>query len=352
MPCIEHEIPGGVVADDNSYVGRVIRHLARPTLTLKSMRIHSQIVAQKIEEGGFDVLFANTCFYYHAPLIGQYFGGPKLLYLQEPNRYLYEALPRLPWLGSAPGASWRSKIRSKFDQVALRTQANVELANATSFDRILVNSYFSREGVARAYGLESSVCYLGVDFSQFEPSTQPRQGFVLGVGAIAPTKRVDLAIKGIGAIQQNRPKLIWVGNFADELYKQSVDALAREYGVDVEWRVLVPDSELVQLMQTAGCVIYLPKLEPFGYVPLEAAASGASVVTVREGGLRETMSEIGYLADPNPESVAQQICRVLADPVAASDKAMANIPALHAQWGLAAATDRLEAHLLEITRRP
>jgi glycosyltransferase involved in cell wall biosynthesis len=64
------------------------------------------------------------------------------------------------------------------------------------------------------------------------------------------------------------------------------------------------------------------------------------------------MAEIGYLADPTPESVAQQICRVLADPSLAKENAQANIPEIHAKWGLAAATNRLEAHLLEITRRP
>ena len=105
-------------------------------------------------------------------------------------------------------------------------------------------------------------------------------------------------------------------------------------------------------MQHAACVLYVPRLEPFGYVPLEAAACGASVVTVREGGLRETMADIGYLADPTPDSVAQQICRVLADPSEAREKALSNIPGIHSQWGLTAATDRLEAHLLEITRRP
>ena len=145
---------------------------------------------------------------------------------------------------------------------------------------------------------------------------------------------------------------MWVGNYTDETYKASLDFLAKDQGVDLEWRFLISDQELVGLMQRAACVLYVPRLEPFGYVPLEAAACGASVVTVREGGLRETMADIGYLADPTPESVAQQICRVLDDPTSAREKALANIPAVHAQWGLTAATDRLEAHLLEITRRP
>ena len=316
---------------------------------MRAMDQHSQTCAEQMN--GYDVLFANTCCQYHSPFIGRYFDGPKLLYLQEPNRFLYEALPRLAWLGPEAGVSWRRRLRGVFDMVALRRQAEAELANAKSFDRILVNSYFSAESVAKVYGLNSSVCYLGVDFETFIPGLLPRESFVLGVGAIATPKRLELAIRGVGAMPLPRPKLVWVGNYTDETYKTSLDALAAEQGVELEWKFLISDQELVKLMQRAACVLYVPRLEPFGYVPLEAAACGASVVTVREGGLRETMAEIGYVADPTPESVAQQICRVLEDPSAAKAKALAKIPALHAQWGLPTATDRLEAHLLEITRR-
>lgn len=350
LPCEEHEVPAGILGDETSYLKRVIKHIARPTLAMQAMERHSQICAEQMN--GFDVLFANTCCQYHSPFIGRYFKGPKLLYLQEPNRFLYEALPRLTWLGPEGGVSWRRRLRGVFDMVALRRQAIAELESAKSFDRILVNSYFSAESVAKVYGLSSQVCYLGIDLDKFTPSPMHRESFVLGVGAIATPKRLELAIRGVGAMPGPRPKLVWVGNYTDETYKASLDALAIQHGVDLEWKFLISDIELVGLMQRAACVLYVPRLEPFGYVPLEAAACGASVVTVREGGLRETMTEIGFLADPTPESIAQQICRVLADPEEAKQKALANIPGIHAQWGLAAATDRLEAHLLEITRRP
>ena len=350
MPCLEHEVPAGIIGDETSYLKRVIKHIARPTLAMQAMQRHSQICAEQM--AGFDVLFANTCCQYHSPFIGRYFKGPKLLYLQEPNRFLYEAHPRLAWLGPESGVSWRRRLRGVFDMVALRRQAQAELENAKSFDRILVNSYFSAESVSKVYGLDTQVCYLGIDLEKFSSSPTPRESFILGVGAIATPKRLELAIRGVGALPSPRPKLVWVGNYTDATYKISLDLLANIQGVDLEWRFLISDQELVGLMQRAACVLYVPRLEPFGYVPLEAAACGASVVTVREGGLRETMAEIGYLADPTPESVAQQICRVLADPSLAKANAQANIPEIHAKWGLAAATNRLEAHLLEITRRP
>jgi glycosyltransferase involved in cell wall biosynthesis len=349
MPCEEHEVEAGIIGDESSYVKRVIKHIARPTLAMKAMERHSQICAEQMQ--GFDVLFANTCCQYHSPFIGRYFKGPKLLYLQEPNRFLYEALPRLAWLGPEEGASWRRRLRGVFDMVALRRQALAELENAKSYDRILANSYFSAESVAKVYGLNAQVCYLGVDFETFSPGNAPREEFVLGVGAIATPKRLELAIRGIGAIQGAKPKLVWVGNYTDETYKASLDALANKQGVDLEWKFLISDAELVGLMQRAGCVLYVPRLEPFGYVPLEAAACGASVVTVREGGLRETMQDIGFLADPTPASIAEMVTRVLAEPAANRARALEKIDGLRSQWSLNSATLRLDAHLSESTRR-
>lgn len=352
LPCPEQEVALDLQVDGSNYFQRILKHLLRPTLAMKQMQAHSQEVARLIEEGGFDVVFANTCCQYHSPFLGRYLRIPKLLYLQEPNRFLYEALPRLAWIDAPKGASWRRKLRTWFDLVALRQQAMAELTNAQSYDRILVNSYFSRESVARCYGLDSTVCYLGIDLGRLGAGSEPRENYLLGVGACVYPKRVKLAIEAVGQLAEPRPKLIWSANFIDDPYAAECRELAQRLGVDFELRELVPDDDLLILMQRAACVLYVPRLEPFGYVPLEAAACGASVVTVMEGGVRETMSEIGYLADPTPESIAQQICRVLADPVAARQKALANLPGIHAQWGLAAATDRLEAHLLEITRRP
>ena len=41
----------------------------------------------------------------------------------------------------------------------LRILARDERLNASAFDLILVNSYFSRESLLRVYGLDSTVCY-------------------------------------------------------------------------------------------------------------------------------------------------------------------------------------------------
>lgn len=349
IPCVEHEIALKQVGGDHSYLGRIVKHVVRLTAGIKAMEDHSQKVAQLIDQQGFDLLFANTCYQYYAPFVGRYCQTPSLLYLQEPNRFLYEALPYLPWLGAPAGSSWRRRLRARFDIVALRNEARHELANAKSYRRILVNSYYSRESVARAYGLDSEVCYLGVDTDHYSLSTLPRESFVLGVGAIANTKRVELAIEAVGTISAARPKLIWAANSVDGAYLTSLEARAKQIGVDFEVRHLVPEDELLSLLHRATCVIYTPRLEPFGYVPLEAAACGTPVVTVAEGGLRETMMNgLGWIADATPEALGKRIKEILQSPAECAASTAARRPEIVKQWNLPAAIDRLEPHLLDI----
>lgn len=348
LPCPEIEIPHNLQVDGKNYVQRILKHVLRPTLAIKAMEEHSQEVAKQIKEGGFDVLFANTCCQYHSPFVGRYVDIPKVLYLQEPNRFLYEALPRLAWIDAPEGASWRRKLRTWFDLVALRRQAMAELKNAESYDRILVNSYFSRESVARCYGLDSTVCYLGVDTDHFALGTSEREPFVLGIGACVFPKRVKLAIEAVAKLSEPRPKFIWSANFVDAPYAEECKTLAKQLNVDFELRELVPDSELLDLLSRAGCLIYTPKLEPFGYVPLEATAAGCPVVTVNEGGVRETMTDgLGWVCDPSPQGLALALSEVLSNISVNAAKVAAKRPEIVEKWNLSPGIDRIEKHLID-----
>jgi hypothetical protein len=59
---------------------------------------HFRQVANDIEGRDFDVLFVNSCVCFRTSAIAQYVNLPSLIYLGEPYRWYYEALPELPWL--------------------------------------------------------------------------------------------------------------------------------------------------------------------------------------------------------------------------------------------------------------
>ena len=141
----------------------ITTHAKRETA---AMDAHCRICAEEIDRGDFDILFANSCGKLRSTAIGRYAKTPSVIYLGEPNRFLYEALPRLPWL-APPRPEQRlprlANLMAAIKDARLirdwRWLAREEVENAGAFDRILVNSYFSRESILRAYGLESSVCY-------------------------------------------------------------------------------------------------------------------------------------------------------------------------------------------------
>ena len=102
----------------------------------------------------------------------------------------------------------RSKWRDLQRVWAARLQLTEEIRNAKGFSRILVNSLFSRESVVRAYGMESDVCYLGVDSDRFPAVNGRREPQMISVGFLYFGKGADRALKAIASIPKlQRPRL-------------------------------------------------------------------------------------------------------------------------------------------------
>ena len=154
----EHVVPlrqagRGVVA--------TLRELQNDTEAgIEAMNLHCQQCAEEIRDGTFDVLFANSCLSFRVTAIGRFVDIPSLLYLQEPYRWLYEALPRPPWAADERMAGWwheprplvhalKRAVVGRRNQVLIREEAR----NARAFDIIACNSaIFSRVNIACVRG--------------------------------------------------------------------------------------------------------------------------------------------------------------------------------------------------------
>jgi glycosyltransferase involved in cell wall biosynthesis len=319
---------------------------------------HCRTCADQINREDFDVLLANSSIIQAVSPIGRYVKTAKVLYLQEPNRQLYEAWgDGLPWIAipSVPRPWLRPRYWSWFllnalGNQQLRTLARDERLNASAFDRILVNSRFSRESLLRAYGLDSTVCYLGVDTQMFADHRLPRDGFVVGLGEINRHKNVALIIQAVASIATPKPRLLWIGNASNDAYHQEMRHLAEASGVDFEARTNIADKELVEILNRASVMAYAPRLEPFGYAPLEANACGLPVVAVAEGGVRETIIDgvNGLLVAHHPEAMGNAIRRLLRDRQYAELLGSRGHQSVTQQWSLEAAVTRLEQELKAI----
>ncbi len=345
-----------------TFVGKVLSNFYNITDKIAAMDKHCKQCAEEINAGDFDLLFVNPCTYFRTAAIGQYVKIPKVLYLQEPSRWLYEAMPHLPWLALPESSKpwWQSRsyissfIKNLLEVQAFRIQAREELKNAQAFDVILVNSLFSRESIQRAYGLDSKVCYLGIDTSLFEPLCLPRENMVVGLGAIYLGKGLERSVRAIGSIEAiERPSLVWIGNFADPNYLDEIEQLATSLGVNFVPKVRISDREIVTLLNQSSVMIYTPILEPFGFAPLEANSCGTPVVAIAEGGVRETIQHgiNGLLVNGNePVKLGMAISSLLKNKELIDEMGKNARQHVLEVWSLEKAIDRLEVHLMTLVK--
>lgn len=315
-----------------------------------------QRCAREIEGGDFDLLFANSSIRYYVPYIMRHLRMKKVLYLQEPCRFMYEAWPVLPWVSSAAEDLEQASLFQPRRFIAdypilqtLRLQAKQEWLNVQACDCILVNSYFSRESVLRAYGVDAKVCYLGVDTTLFRNLSLERERFIVGLGSFDAIKGIDLAVKAVALLPEPRPPLVWIANSGSETYKNTISELARSLSVELRIQMAISDAELVATLNRAALLLCTSRLEPFGFATLEANACGLPVVAVAEGGIRETVQDgvNGFLVDPEAASIASAASRLLQNPELArqmGENAAANV---QRTWNVEGSVDRLETILLQ-----
>jgi glycosyltransferase involved in cell wall biosynthesis len=323
---------------------------------IAAMEEHARICARQIAAGSFDLLFANTCGIFASPAIGRHVDLPSVLYLGEPCRSLYEAMPEPIWAAPPRRGRWPSldDLRHRFvDHRRLRNariQMREEIRNAGAYDRILCNSYFSRDSIKRAYGMDAEVCYLGVNEDQFAYGAGARGDFVLSLGSFTWAKNPRLSLQAIARMNAPRPPLIWVANVVDEALLAEMRQFAEDEGVDLEVRVNVTDAELVDMLATAAVLLYTPRLEPFGLAAIEAGACGTPVVGVPEGGLRETVIDgvNGILAQADPDALAAALESVIRNPDFARELGRNGRHLAETKWSHRLATGRFIAKIGEV----
>lgn len=145
--------------------------------------------------------------------------------------------------------------------------------------------------------------------------------YILSVGRICGIKRVDLMLKAL-PIVHNHVKLKVAGSPDEpgvmEYLKNEVDK--HHLWERVEFVGRVDDETLLDLYARALAVYYAPHDEDYGYVTLEAMASGKPVVTASDsGGVLEFVSheESGLVVAPTIDAIGHAFNRLIEDPAGA-----------------------------------
>lgn len=302
-------------------------------------------IAEAINSGPYDVVLSEQDQFTNAPFILKYLKKPTVYYCQQPFRAheaivakVAQAAPRLP--EPAYRRVWQAQMR--------RRLSRLDRHNVACAKYILANSYFSREAILRLYGLNSFVSYLGIDTALFRHLGLPKEDFVLSVGTYFPHKGFDFVIRALSLIEkQIRPRLVIVGNSALPGWQAYLQQTAAKLNVNLEMKINVPESELVNLYNRARLFVYASILEPFGLAPLEAMSCGTPVVALMEGGVRETVlhNETGILTDRDEEAFAVAVRDLLKNEGLTRQMGIMGADVTSKRWTLEQAGDRLLWHL-------
>ena len=293
---------------------------------IKKLDSVSKSIAYKIDKENYDFVFVHhNKDYVQSPFILKYLKTKTIYFCAEPFRRFYEKeilseiefhnqKTRLIKIYTMLTDIIDKPCRSLIDNKIKR----YDYENIQSSNLILTNSYFSSENILAAYGLSSKVVHLGGDSFQnnHQNQTSDKQNTIISIGAINGLKGYDFIIRSLGTIDKNRrPVFVIIGNSTNKLYQKNIQYLADKLSVDLNIFEDISDEKLCYLIQKSTLFVYAPYLEPLGLAPLEAMSFGLPVVSVKEGGPRESIVDglNGFLVDRNPIEFGKKICLINED---------------------------------------
>lgn len=183
--------------------------------------------------------------------------------------------------------------------------------------KILTLSEFSRQGIARAYGLDPSrIAVVPAACSEiFKPISRSKaksfvegrfqinEPFILNVGDLQPRKNPLGLIRAfeelIGTCPELPHHLVLVGK--DTWYAPKVHQAAENspFGNRIHFTGYVDDSELLKLYNACDIFVFPSFYEGFGIPILEAMACGRAVACANTSAMPEVAGSAAVLFDPH-----------------------------------------------------
>ncbi len=188
-------------------------------------------------------------------------------------------------------------------------------------DGFAVSSHFLQE-VFQRYGIEALIIPSVIEIERFP--FRPRDEWpplVLWMRSLQPHANPAMALRALAVLRKTVPeaRLMMIGR--GPLAKE-VAALARELGVAdaIAYRPWLPFAQLRQAMQTASVLWNTNSYDNFPLSLLEAAASGAVIISTAIGGVPELLTDgvDGLLVEPDDHAaLAAATAQVLRRPLLA-----------------------------------
>ncbi|MHA1791395.1 MAG: glycosyltransferase family 4 protein [Promethearchaeota archaeon] len=186
--------------------------------------------------------------------------------------------------------------------------------------QILSNSRYIQEFLKKEFGVKSKVLYPCTDTEFFkvkddlaldESFIQKKKHDVMIFSRLNPGKRFTEAMSIFEKIMERHPESRFLVAGAikkeDEHFLTKLKQIARDFNLqDKVDFVPNPSLETLKILyQDSKLLLFLPKNEPLGLVPIEATCSLVPVIGFNEGGIKETVidGKTGFLCKDEWEIV-------------------------------------------------
>ncbi len=188
------------------------------------------------------------------------------------------------------------------------------------------DSYFFKSHVTKLFTISGAVRdrlvkWNSVNGEVLHPPPPPRAyrcdeygDYLFFASRLSPLKRADLILQALAQPDARTVRCVIAGEGED---RERLERLARE--LRVESRVVfagrLSDDDLVTHLARCRAVVFAPKREDYGFVTVEAFASGKAVITATDsGGPLEFVrsGENGLVATPDAVGMARAFSQVVA----------------------------------------
>lgn len=222
-----------------------------------------------------------------------------LWYCHTPPRELYD-----PTVANLRQRSLKERLLYK---ALSRVYTRMEKGIVEDMEAIATNSNNTKDRINRLFHREAEVINPGVDYRDFKDNGDGK--YFLYNSRIAEQKRQEYAIEAF-SIFRKEPKyrnyrLVLSGSMSKRYsdfnkYYEKLKAMKLE---NVIFKANPTNKELTGLYSKATAVLFTAINEDYGIVPLEGMASYKPVISVNEGGPRETIlnGKTGFLVNSPKE---------------------------------------------------
>jgi glycosyltransferase involved in cell wall biosynthesis len=214
------------------------------------------------------------------------------------------------WDRFSASLSWKNRLKEGVRRRLLHTADGWLLRHNVA--RVYAQSRTIQRRLSRWGGITSEVLYPPAPRRSYR--CDEYGDFLFSVSRLAPLKRQDLMLRALARPEAAGVRLVIAGEGAE---RDALIALRRQ--LDLEARVTfvgrLDEPALLDHLARCRGVVFPPFDEDYGFVTMEAFASGKAVITCRDsGGPAELVRDgsNGLVSDATPESLARAM-RALAE---------------------------------------